>query len=87
MVNRAKFNPQIRPLIERAIGIMASEQGLTATCGVIQRAIWKVKAPSKISALLALAIDRATRGAVIVSSLLPDLWAAPPLIAILRELD
>jgi DNA-binding transcriptional regulator YdaS (Cro superfamily) len=60
-----------------AIALKGSEQKLAAACGVTQPAIWKAKTRGRLSPRLALAIHRATGGAVPASALRPDLWRRP----------
>ena len=67
--------PSVRALIEDAIDRLGSEDKLAKACGVTQPAIWKAKTTGKISPELALAVHRATDGAVSAACLRPDLWA------------
>lgn len=67
----------VRSLIEDAIRIAGTEKKLGELCGVSQNAIWNAKRAGRISAELAVAIDRATEGRVSKHSLRPDLFDAP----------
>lgn len=62
--------------IHRAIAIAGSEQKLGAAAGVSQNAIWQAKKRGRVSAELAVAIEKATSGAVTRAELRPDLFAA-----------
>jgi DNA-binding transcriptional regulator YdaS (Cro superfamily) len=64
----------VRDLIASAAHQMGSETKLATACGVTQNAIWQAKTRGRISAELALAIHRATRGKVGAHDLRPDLW-------------
>ncbi|WP_082476072.1 YdaS family helix-turn-helix protein [Methylobacterium sp. Leaf99] len=66
-----------RPLIQAAIAILGSEAKLGSACGVSQGAIWKAKRAGRVSGELAVAIERATKGAVPRWQLRPDLWDSP----------
>lgn len=63
-----------RRLIEAAIEIAGSESKLGKAAGFSQNAIWNAKRKGKVSAELATAIDRATKGAVGRHELRPDLF-------------
>ncbi|BAQ43999.1 transcriptional regulator [Methylobacterium aquaticum] len=65
------------PLIQAAITLLGSEAKLGAACGVSQAAIWKAKRAKRVSAELAVQIERATKGAISRHRLRPDLWSAP----------
>jgi DNA-binding transcriptional regulator YdaS (Cro superfamily) len=67
----------IRQAVTKAVAILGSEVKLAVACGVTQPAISKVKLHGRISARLALAVDRATNGRVSASDLRPDLWRSP----------
>ena len=60
--------------IERAIAKLGSEAKLGSACGCSQAAIWKAKRAGRVSAEMAMAIDRATGGEVSRADLRPDLW-------------
>jgi len=60
-----------------AITLKGSQQKLAAACGVSQPLISKAKLHGRLSAELALAIHRATDGAVPACLLRPDLWRRP----------
>jgi DNA-binding transcriptional regulator YdaS (Cro superfamily) len=63
--------------IARAIAIKESQHKLAAACGVSQALISKAKIGGRLSPRLAIAIHRATAGAVPGSALRPDLWRSP----------
>jgi DNA-binding transcriptional regulator YdaS (Cro superfamily) len=63
--------------VARAIAIKESQHKLAAACGVSQALISKAKIDGRLSARLAIAIHRATAGAVPGSALRPDLWRSP----------
>ena len=67
-------NHTVRRLIERAIARFGSEASLGEACGYSQHAIWKAKKQGKVSAELAVAIDRATSGEVRREELRPDIF-------------
>jgi DNA-binding transcriptional regulator YdaS (Cro superfamily) len=66
-----------RPLLEAAIALHGSEAKLGAACGVSQGTIWKAKQAGRVTAELAVAIERATDGAIPRHRLRPDLWPEP----------
>jgi DNA-binding transcriptional regulator YdaS (Cro superfamily) len=63
--------------VARAIAIKESQRKLAAACGVSQALISKAKLDGRLSPRLAIAIHRATAGAVPASALRPDLWRSP----------
>ena len=63
--------------VARAIAIKQSQRKLAAACGVSQALIGKAKLDGRLSPRLAIAIHRATAGAVPGSALRPDLWRSP----------
>ena len=63
--------------VARAIAIKKSQYKLAAACGVCQSLIAKAKRDGRPSPRLAIAIHRATAGAVPGSALRPDLWRSP----------
>jgi len=63
--------------MERAIKIAGSEAKLGDACGVSQAAIWKAKKVGRVSAELAVRIERATDRQVTCADLRPDLWPVP----------
>lgn len=65
---------EVRDHIEEAIRRAGSEAKLGEATGFSQNAIWQAKRRGRVSPKMALAIDRATDGAVPASSLRPDLW-------------
>lgn len=66
-----------RPLIEAAIRLKGSEAKLAEACGVSQAAIWKAKVAGRVSANLAIKLERGTSGELPRWRLRPDLWDAP----------
>lgn len=64
--------------ITKAIALAGSEAKLGAACGVSQNAIWAAKKRGRVSAELAVAIERALRGQVTKAELRPDLWPMIP---------
>lgn len=65
----------VRSLIEKAIEHCGSEAKLgEAAGGFSQNAVWQAKKRGRVSAELALGIDRATKGEIKASQLRPDLW-------------
>ena len=72
------FDPHsVCAAVARAIAIKESQHKLAAACGVSQALISKAKIDGRLSARLAIAIHRATAGAVPGSALRPDLWRSP----------
>lgn len=63
--------------LARAIALKQTQQKLAAACGVSQAAISQAKIFGRLSPRLAIAIHRATAGAVPGSALRPDLWRRP----------
>jgi DNA-binding transcriptional regulator YdaS (Cro superfamily) len=63
--------------VARAIALKQSQHKLARACGVSQALISKAKLDGRLSARLAIAIHRATEGAVPGSALRPDLWRSP----------
>ncbi len=67
-----------RELLETAISQLGSQAKLAEACGVKQQSIWQAKDSGRVSAELALQIEKATGGAVAAKDLRPDLpWPAP----------
>lgn len=64
------------PII-RAIKIAGSEAKLGAATGYSQHAIWQAKRKGRVSAEMAVRIERATQGLVSKAELRPDLFAEP----------
>lgn len=62
--------------LEQAIEFAGSEAKLAALIDFSQVAVNKAKHRGKVSAEMAVAIERATKGAVTTNALRPDLW--PP---------
>ena len=78
MDTQPTVNPRsVRAAVARAIAIKESQHKLAAACGVSQALISKAKLDGRLSARLAIAIHRATAGAVPGSALRPDLWRSP----------
>ncbi|VTZ61798.1 transcriptional regulator [Sinorhizobium medicae] len=70
-------NPKtITRLLERAIAIAGSEAKLGKMVGKSQNAIWSAKRKGRVSAEIAIAIDRVTNGVISKSQLRPDIF--PP---------
>lgn len=67
----------VSDLIREAVRMVGSEARLAAATGYSQHAIWKAKKVGRVSAEMALAIDRATYGQVPKEKLRPDLFPAP----------
>ena len=63
--------------IARAIAFAQTQDKLAAACGFSQAAISQAKILGRVSPRLAVAIHRATGGAVPGSTLRPDLWRLP----------
>jgi DNA-binding transcriptional regulator YdaS (Cro superfamily) len=63
--------------LARAIRLAGSESKLAAATGYSQVAINKARRRGAVSPEMALAVHRATGGAVPASALRPDLWARP----------
>lgn len=64
-----------KPPITRAIEFAGSEAKLGAATGYSQHAIWQAKRRGRVSAEMAVAIERATQGAVSRAELRPDLFS------------
>jgi DNA-binding transcriptional regulator YdaS (Cro superfamily) len=67
----------VTKLIEEAIALVGSEAKLGDACGKSQNAIWAAKRAGRVSAELAVAIERATGGRMPRWRLRPDLWSQP----------
>lgn len=66
------------PLIQQAIRWKGSQEALAAACGVEQQTISRLlNRRRRVTAEMAIAIDRATRGTVSKHALRPDLFEAP----------
>lgn len=63
--------------LRRAIEIKGSQGKLAKAAGVSQTSIWKALQAERVSAELAVMIDRATGGEVGKHQLRPDLFDAP----------
>ena len=78
MDTHPSFHPSsVCAAVARAIAIKQSQHKLAAACGVSQALISKAKIDGRLSPRLAIAIHRATAGAVPGSALRPDLWRSP----------
>ncbi|MFH1557446.1 MAG: YdaS family helix-turn-helix protein [Pseudomonadota bacterium] len=66
----------VSDLICEAVRMIGSEARLAAAAGYSQHAIWKAKKVGRVSAEMAIAIERATYGHVSKEQLRPDLF--PP---------
>jgi len=75
----------VRPHIETAIALLGTQAKLADACGVTQASIWQAKEAGRVSAELALLIERATAGEVTARQLRPDLpWPDPRLASDVR---
>lgn len=63
-----------RELVEKAIELKGTQSSLAAAMGCSQQQISYLLAAKRISAEMAVAIDRATNGAVSKEELRPDLY-------------
>jgi DNA-binding transcriptional regulator YdaS (Cro superfamily) len=63
----------IRALLETAIALLGSQAKLADACGVTQASVWQAKEAGRVSAELALLIERATGGRITARQLRPDL--------------
>jgi len=78
MDTQPSFTPNpVCAAVARAIAVKQSQHKLAAACGVSQSLISRAKIDGHVSARLAIAIHRATEGAVPGSALRPDLWRSP----------
>ena len=69
-----------RALLNNAIVLLGSQARLAEACGVTQASVWQAKEAGRVSAELALLIERATAGEVTARQLRPDLpWPDPRL--------
>ena len=75
-MKRKSNSPKITQLLEAAITIAGSEAKLGALVGMSQNSIWYAKRNGRVSAELAISIDRVTNGAISKSHLRPDVF--PP---------
>lgn len=64
-------------LVTAAIRLFASEAKLGAATGYSQNAIWHAKRTGRISAEMAVAIDRVTGGQIPKAAMRPDLFGQP----------
>ncbi|MCA1831203.1 MAG: helix-turn-helix domain-containing protein [Actinobacteria bacterium] len=68
---------RIKPLIQKAIDKLGSQEALGRACGCSQNKIWLAKDRGKVDADLAILIEAATDGEVKARDLRPDLpWPA-----------
>lgn len=65
---------QAKQLMQAAVTIAGSEAKLGKAAGFSQNAIWHAKRHGRISAEMAIAIHRATGGAISKERLRPDLY-------------
>jgi len=78
MSTRPPLDPaSVCEAVARAIAVAQSQDKLAAACGFSQAAISQAKIYGRVSPRLAIAIHRATGGAVPGSALRPDLWRRP----------
>lgn len=68
------INP-VSTLMAKAISLAGSEAKLARAMGYSQNAVWSAKRRGRVSAEMATAVDRATRGAVPREALRPDLFS------------
>lgn len=73
-MKRKSNSHQITRLIEAAITLAGSEAKLGVLAGYSQNAIWYAKRNGRVSAELAIGIDKATNGAIPKSQLRPDIF-------------
>ena len=67
--------PNFRDHIQRAVNLAGSQQALAKQIGLSQQGIsWLLNEAPKVSAEIALAIDRATQGRVRKEQLRPDIF-------------
>lgn len=64
----------VKQLIQKAVDYHGTETKLGQATGYSQNAIWQALKKGRVSAEMAVAIDRATNGEVSKSALRPDLW-------------
>lgn len=64
----------VRPHIERAIGLLGSQTKLADAVGCSQQNISNILRSKSVTAEMAIAIDRATNGAVSRVDLRPDIF-------------
>lgn len=67
-------DPIVVKLIEAAITIAGSEEKLGKAIGYSQNAIWHAKRRGRVTAEMAIGIERATNGAIPKHRLRPDLF-------------
>ena len=78
MNKRPRFDTgSVCAAVARAIELKRTQHRLARACGVTQGVISKAKLGGRLSPQLAMAIHRATGGAVPASALRPDLWRRP----------
>jgi DNA-binding transcriptional regulator YdaS (Cro superfamily) len=88
MDTQPTFDPRsVCAAVARAIAIKESQHKLAAACGVSQALISKAKIDGRLSPRLAIAIHRATAGAVPGSALRPDLWRSPEHVPVNESRD
>ena len=68
----------IRQLMQAAVTIAGSEAKLGKAAGFSQNAIWTAKRNGRVSAEMAVGIERATNGAISRHRLRPDLYGTNP---------
>lgn len=62
-----------KALLNDAIVLLGSQARLAEACGVTQASVWQAKEAGRVSAELALLIERATGGKITARQLRPDL--------------
>jgi DNA-binding transcriptional regulator YdaS (Cro superfamily) len=86
MTRQPPFDPaSVCEQVARAIALTQSQDKLAAACGFSQAAISQAKIFGRVSPRLAIAIHRATGGAVPGSALRPDLWRRPEHVPVSPE--
>ena len=71
-------NPEVvTALVSQAVQLLGSQQKLASAVGRSQNAVFHAKSTGRVTAEMALAIDRATGGAVSRHQLRPDVYGVP----------
>ena len=88
MDKQPTFDPDsVTAAVARAIALKQSQHKLARACGVSQGLISRAKVGGRLSPRLAIAIHRATEGAVPGSALRPDLWRSPDHVPLAQAPD
>lgn len=77
VMTNEKSTPPVGLLLQRAVALVGSQAKLGKASGFSQHAIWLAIQSGRVSAELAVGIERATGGAVRRSDLRPDLFGTP----------